>query len=337
MLNHLVEGMREAGAEVEVVHLREKKIENCVGCFTCWTKTPGKCFQKDDMTDEIFPKLLASDLVVLATPLYYHFMNGAMRIFIERTLPAAQPFFERSKGKTYHPLRYKVPASVILSVCGFPEESEFDALSEFLNRTRHKDLTIAAEIYRPDAGSMTNPFLKDKINDVLNATKLAGRELVESMKISPETMEKIRQPLVEPQTFADMGNIFFKTCIAEGVTPKEFREKNMVPRPDTIESFMLLFPFSLNSEAVGEQKTVLQFNFSGEIIGSCYFVIEQGNVDAGKGNKENPDITIETPFDLWMDIVTGKADGQQLFMEQKYTVNGDLKLMIQLFQKQSDR
>ena len=41
MLNHLVEGMRKAGADVEVIHLREKKIRNCIGCFTCWTKTPG--------------------------------------------------------------------------------------------------------------------------------------------------------------------------------------------------------------------------------------------------------------------------------------------------------
>jgi len=336
MLNHLVEGMRDAGAEVEVVNLREKKIENCIGCFTCWTKTPGKCLQKDDMTNEIFPKLLTSDLVVLATPLYLHFMNGAMRSFMERMLPAAQPFYKRSEGKTYHPLRYKAPPTVFLSVCGFPEESEFDALSEFLNHTRHRDVTIAAEIYRPEAGSMTNPFLKDKINDILDATKLAGRELVESMKISSKTMERIRQPLLDPQAYATMGKIFFQSCVAEGLTPKEFQEKNMVPRPDSIESFMLLFPYGLNSESVGQGKTILQFNFSGEVTDSCYFVIEKGNVGAEKGYKENPDIAVETPFELWMDIVTGKADGQQMYMEQKYTVNGDLSLMIQLFQKQND-
>jgi multimeric flavodoxin WrbA len=336
MLNHLIEGMQEAGAEVEVVNLRDKKIKNCIGCFTCWTKTPGKCIQKDDMTNEIFPKLLASDLVVYATPLYNHFMNGAMRTFMERTLPAAQPFFEQSEGKTYHPLRHKVPVTVLLSVCGFPEESEFDALSEFLNRTRHKDITIAAEIYRPAAEAMTNPFLKDKIDNILDATRLAGRELVESMKISTETMERIRQPLVDPQTFKEMGNIFWKTCIAEGVTPKEFKEKNMVPRPDSIESFMLLFPFGLNSEAVGERKTTLQFNFSGEVTGACCFIIEKGNVSAEEGSKENPDIIIETPFEVWMDIMTGKADGQQMFMEQKYRVDGDLSLMIQLFQKQTN-
>ena len=64
MLNCLVEGMREAEADVEVVDLRNKKINNCAGCFSCWTKTPGTCIHKDDMTRELFPEWLESDLVV---------------------------------------------------------------------------------------------------------------------------------------------------------------------------------------------------------------------------------------------------------------------------------
>jgi multimeric flavodoxin WrbA len=337
MLNHLVEGMRDAGAEVEIVNLREKTIKNCIGCFTCWTKTPGKCIHKDDMTNELFPKWLKSDLVVYATPLYYHIMNGAMSTFRERTLPAAQPFFELSDGKTFHPLRHKVPAAVWLSVCGFPEESEFEVLSDYVNRTRHKDVILVAEIYRPAAETMTNPFFEEKASDILDATTQAGRELVQSMKIAPETMARIRQPIVDSQSFAEMGNLFWKTCIAEGVTPKEFREKNMVPRPDSLENFMLLFPFGLNSEAADDRKVILQFKFSGDVEDSCYFTIEKGNIDAKTGTWENPDLTIETPFDVWVDIMVGKADGQQMFMEQKYKVNGDISLMIQLFKREGDQ
>ena len=53
MLNSLVAGMRAAGAEVEVVDLRKKTIKNCAGCFSCWTKMPGTCIRKDDVTQEL--------------------------------------------------------------------------------------------------------------------------------------------------------------------------------------------------------------------------------------------------------------------------------------------
>jgi multimeric flavodoxin WrbA len=334
MLNHLVEGMRAAGAEVDTVNLREKKIKNCIGCFTCWTKTPGQCIHKDDMTSEIYPKWLAADLAVYATPLYFHTMNSAMSTFKERTLPAVQPFFERdAAGNTFHPLRHKVPAAVWLSVCGFPEASEFDALSDYLNRTRHQDAPIVAEIYRTAAGNMTTAFYEDEARDILDATTRAGRELVETMTISVETLGRITQPFVDPTAFAQMGNLFWKTCIAEGVTPKKFDEENMVPRPDSLETFMLLFPAGLNAEAGDNRKVILQFHFSGQVDGTCYFEVASGRIAAREGTSATPDLTIETPFDVWMDIMTRKADGQQMFLDQKYRVTGDLALMIALFKR----
>lgn len=332
MLNHLVEGMREAGADVEIVNLREKKINNCLGCFTCWSKTPGRCIQQDDMTREIFPKWLRADLVVYATPLYFHTLNSAMSTFRERTLPAASPFFELdADGKVFHPLRTRIPAAVYLSVCGFPENSEFDALSYYLNHTRHKDMTIVAEIYRSTAESMTNSLYKEKLDDILAATRQAGREIVEKMEVAPATLARIKQPLVDSKLFAQMGNLFWKSCIAEGVTPKTFKDKNMVPRPDSLESFMLLFQLGLNSGAAGDKQVVLQFDFSGDVNESCYFTIETGKVEARKGAAETADLVIQTPFDLWMDIITRKADGKKMLMEQKYKITGDLGLMMALF------
>ena len=129
-----VEGMREAGAEGEVVKLREKNIQNCVGCFTCWTKTPGVCFLDDDMNRELLDKWLASDLAVYATPLYNYGLNATMKAFIERTLPSLQPYFEIDEnGRMYHPVRSKVPAAALLSVAGMPDESHFQPLSAHFN------------------------------------------------------------------------------------------------------------------------------------------------------------------------------------------------------------
>jgi multimeric flavodoxin WrbA len=328
MLDHLTRGMRDAGAELEIVELRKKTVKNCIGCYTCWTKTPGVCVHQDDMTKELFPKWRETDLVVYATPLYHYTITASMKAFIERTLPAIQPFFEIRDGRTVHPTRWKFTKTVTLSVAGFPEDKVFDQLSSYVTFLFGKGLL--AEIYRPAAETMmARPFRKQR-DDILEATAQAGRELVESESVSEETMARIKQPLGDPQVFARTGNLFWKTCIAEGVTPREFREKGLVPRPDSIETYMAVFQMGFNAKTANDTKGTLQFLFSGEVEGSCHFTIEDGSIEAASGTAEKPDLTVEAPFDVWMDVITGKADGQEMFMAQKYKAVGDLSLLMRM-------
>ena len=331
MLNYLVAGMREAGADTEVVHLRSKRINNCIGCYTCWTKTPGLCIHKDDMTHELYPRWVQSDLVVYATPLYHFTVNAAMKAFIERTLPVLEPFLVESKGSTKHPLRAKHPAIVMLSVAGFPEDSVFGQLSSWANFVFRQSLVC--EIYRSGAEAMTQPFFAEKATEILEATRQAGHELIEGMKVAPETMARIKQTISEDKgTLYMMANLFWKTCIAEGVTPREFSERGLAPRPDSIETFLWIMPLGFHPEGAGDTKAVIQFKFSGDVEGSCHFKIENKKIEARSGTAENPSLTIEAPFQVWMDIMTGKCDGQQMFMEQKYRVHGDLSLLMRMRQ-----
>ncbi|MGC8603015.1 MAG: flavodoxin family protein [Desulfomonilaceae bacterium] len=224
LLDALAKGMREAGADVEIVQLRKKSVKNCIGCYTCWTKTPGVCVHEDDMTKELFPKWLESDIVVYATPLYHYTVNARMKVFIERTLPALEPFMNRVDGRTHHPVRQKPPKAVVLSVAGFPELSVFSYLSSYVNMIFAKGLL--AEIYRPAAESLTIPQFQEKARVILDATTQAGRELTQSTKISKETIDKITVPIIEDfDSFATMANSFWKTCIQEGLTPSELQKK----------------------------------------------------------------------------------------------------------------
>lgn len=330
LLRSLVEGMRQAGAEVETVNLREKKINVCAGCFTCWTKTPGECIHRDDMTKELFPKWRDADVCIYATPLFHHTVNATMKTFIERTLPVAEPYLVDEGDRWSHPLRTTPPAAVVISVAGFPAMSAFDAMTHYVNYLfGRREGGLLAEIYRPGAEALLNSgAVKD---DILEAMKQAGRELVESKNISEKTMSRILQPLpMDLQDFADVANCMWDTCIEAGVNPKEFQQKGMTPRPNSIRIFMLLMSFGFNPEGAGESKAVLQYHFTGEVEGSCYFKIGDGKISSNMGAADNPDLVIKAPFEIWIDIMTGQADGAKMFMEGHYTAEGDMDLLMNM-------
>jgi multimeric flavodoxin WrbA/putative sterol carrier protein len=331
MLNHLIIGMREAEADVDVVNLREKNIKNCAGCFSCMTKSPGKCVLKDDMSGELFPKWLESDLIIYATPLFHHTVNATMKTFIERTFPICEPFLLEREERWVHPLRRNHPAVVVLSVCGFPAMSAFSALThyvKFLFENQEKG-RLWAEIYRPAAEFMYRNIEKQK--DILDATRQAGRELVETHMVSPGTLARIEQPLADNLSdFAKITNCMWRTCISERITKKKFEKEDMIPRPDSIETFMLMMPMGFNSERAGDTKATLQFEFSGSVEGSCHLKISDGTIKVRKGKSKKPDLVIKTPFNIWMDIQTGKADGGEMFMNEKYTADGDMDLFLNM-------
>lgn len=325
LLSHLVAGMRGAGAEVEVVELRKKKINYCRGCFTCWTKTPGVCVHKDEMALELFPKWLEADVVVYASPLYHHIVNAQMKAFIERTLPSLLPYLERKGDITVHPLRGRHPVAVILSTAAFPDDSVFDALSFWAKKTFGRRTGLLAEIYRPASEAMIHSW---KLKDILNAMEQAGRELVEQQRVTPETMARITQPLTEPAVMAATSNIMWRTLIDGRLTMAEATKQGRAPRPDSITTLMAMFSFAFNPLKAGDKKGVLQFNFTGKTPGSCYFVIDKNSCTAHEGKAEKADCTIEGPFEVWADIVEGKADGAKMFMNGICKAQGDIALMM---------
>ena len=84
LCNRFAQGASERGHNVEKIFLASKNIGYCRGCGVC--NSVHKCVQKDDMA-EIIDKLIASDVIVLATPVYFYTMSGQMKVFIDRTVP----------------------------------------------------------------------------------------------------------------------------------------------------------------------------------------------------------------------------------------------------------
>lgn len=83
LCDRFAEGAVEAGNETETIYLREKNIGNCLACDSC-KRNGGECIRKDDM-EEILTKIMASDAIVMATPVYFYTMNAQMKNLIDRT------------------------------------------------------------------------------------------------------------------------------------------------------------------------------------------------------------------------------------------------------------
>ena len=76
-------GAEEAGNEVELLELRHKKINFCLGCNTC-QRNGGTCVYKDGVPS-ILDKMLEADIIVLATPVYFYSITGQLKTLIDRT------------------------------------------------------------------------------------------------------------------------------------------------------------------------------------------------------------------------------------------------------------
>jgi len=213
ILGPFLEGMREVGADVELFHTRKMKINPCQGEFNCWLKTPGKCFQKDDM-QMLLPKLAEADVLVLATPLYVDGVTGPMKNLLDRIIPLAQPFFELRDGHCRHPGRDGSKGShlVLVSNCGFWEIDNFNPMLVHMKAvSKNMAREFAGALLRPHGPALMKMMeMGAPVDDILDAAKEAGRQLVEDGRISPETLKGVSRELLPLEMYIEIVNKKFQ-------------------------------------------------------------------------------------------------------------------------------
>ncbi len=81
LVDSFVQGAGASDHDCEVIDICHADIHPCTGCVHCGYEGP--CVQKDDV-ETIRKKLLGSDMVVFATPLYYYGMTAQMKTLVDR-------------------------------------------------------------------------------------------------------------------------------------------------------------------------------------------------------------------------------------------------------------
>ncbi len=213
ILDPFLDGMREEGAAVEVFFTRKLKIKPCSGEFNCWFKTPGKCFQNDDM-EMLLPKIDEADIIVFATPLYADGVSGPMKNLMDRQLPRGIPYLEFRDGRCRHPMgdNHKPGKIVLVSSCGLWEMENFDPILAHMKAYSQNMLKeFAGALLRPHSPALSI-MLQDgeALKEIVQAAKQAGRQLVSEGKMSVDVLKTVSRELVPAEEFVTRLNQMIK-------------------------------------------------------------------------------------------------------------------------------
>lgn len=187
LLAPLLEGMREAGASVELYYSRDLLIFPCCGNLNCTVKTPGKCMPHDDMR-WLRGKIGRADVLVLASPLYFNGFTGragatgSMRLLQDRLVPGAPASADMSYEHAIHTTREPTNLGRVLLVsgCGFWELDGFNPVLTHLKAFCCNTFPELAGCIDGPRGARVLGVLREGApeSEIIAVARATGREVV---------------------------------------------------------------------------------------------------------------------------------------------------------------
>lgn len=83
LVDRILDGAKDAGADVKKIHLKGLTIKECDGCYACWKNKV--CPKKDDMND-LYPVIESADVIIFGTPVYWFGPTALLKAFIDRLI-----------------------------------------------------------------------------------------------------------------------------------------------------------------------------------------------------------------------------------------------------------
>lgn len=138
-------------SEVNIIDSKSLDIKHCIGCFECWTKTPGLCIQKDEMP-EILQTIMNSDLTVYISDVKVGFISSELKKVLDKTLPLIHPYFQISHGEVHHEARYdKYPELALVLIDDKEKISPvFDIIQNWFTRLSYNMMTNVKFVIKDD-------------------------------------------------------------------------------------------------------------------------------------------------------------------------------------------
>jgi multimeric flavodoxin WrbA len=158
-------GAQSTGAEVESLFINAMNIKPCQACWKCQSPDTKGCVIQDDM-QQVFPKLIAADAWVIATPVHWFNMSTQTKLWMDRCFALGK------YGK--NPYRKKIAIAITYGDTDPFSSGAVNAMRCFQDSFRYAGATITGIVY----GSATAAGEIKSNTTVLTAAEELGKRLM---------------------------------------------------------------------------------------------------------------------------------------------------------------
>lgn len=334
LTNLFIEGLKQGKAEVIEVNLKEKKINNCHGCYNCWLVTPGKCIHNDDMAS-IMKLFTFSDAVIFSTPLYIYSVSGYLKAFLDRLLPYMKNEHlpagsENIRNAIRNPQKWPSKMAYIL-VGAFRGLNTFEGARRTLELfSEGLQLPLSGALIRPESYLLPFTYLKPKTIRTVNASfKKAGFELATEGKVSSSTSKKASLPLsANIEHFIEDSNIYWQEAQALGPKALDPNQVNdiVVRNPKILVSEMARH---IDSKATARLKASIRLEFTDKDL-HFTIKIDKGKCFLEESKTSSCNLKITTSSKTWSQIFLREINAHNALLEKKVILEGDKWLFARL-------
>jgi len=196
---------RSAEHEVHILHVREKKIAPCRGCFGCWARGDGHCVIKDDQ-NAILDLYRDADVIIWSFPLYCYGMPSHLKAVLDRTIPLVKmKMVQEADGTVRHEalVDFSRIHTVIICGCGFPHwEGNFDGLKQMCKTCFGNPEMVCV----PETPLLNVPEAAVVADPLLARFEKAGEEYGAALSLSDKTIAELEKPMISAEEYIRQVN-----------------------------------------------------------------------------------------------------------------------------------